>query len=158
MTFRNSRCFFFFFLPFIENGIFWSVAGRTYRVTATLGYCQQVFLDHSNSVGFGVCRHDVSPDGAVPQLVFPSVSVPFFLSLFFFWTGTFIGKKTLRWMGGPITLPSESESLTDLLSPSRVTGQHHHTWVSHGHRGPELRPKCLHRDTSPVFTTHNPVL
>ena len=57
----------------------WSVAGQTSPGTATLGPSLQAPLGHSNSVGFGVCRHDVSPGGAVPWLAFPSISVPFFV-------------------------------------------------------------------------------
>jgi hypothetical protein len=44
----------------------WSVSGQTYPGTTTLGSCPQAPLDPSNSAGFGVCRHDVSPSGAVP--------------------------------------------------------------------------------------------
>ena len=72
----------------------WSVAGLTSPEIATLGSCLQVPLDHGNSVGFGVCRHDVSPGGTIPQLSLPSVSVPFLLSQFFHWTGTFLGLKS----------------------------------------------------------------
>jgi hypothetical protein len=36
-----------------------------------------------------------------PQIAFHSGSAPF-LSLLFFWTGTFLSKKILRWVGGPI--------------------------------------------------------
>ena len=59
--------------------LLWSVADQTSPGAATLGYCSPAPLDHSNSVGFGVCRHDVSPGGAVPWLAFPSISVPFFV-------------------------------------------------------------------------------
>ena len=45
--------------------------------TVTIGSCPQVPLDHPNNVGFGNCRHYVSPGGAVPQLALPSVSVPY---------------------------------------------------------------------------------
>ena len=69
--------------------LYWSVAGQTSPGTATLGPCSLASFDHSNSVGLGVCRHDVYPGGAVPWLALLSVSVPF-LSLFFLWTGTFL--------------------------------------------------------------------
>ena len=59
--------------------LLWSVAGRTSPGTATFGSCLQAPLDHSNSVGIGVYRHDVSPGGAVFRLAFLSVSVPFFV-------------------------------------------------------------------------------
>lgn len=36
-------------------------------------------LDYGNSVVFGVCRHDVSPGGAILQTALPSVFVPFFV-------------------------------------------------------------------------------
>jgi len=48
------------------------------RITK-LGSCQRAPLDHCNSVGFGVCTHDVSSGGAVLQLALPSVSVPVFV-------------------------------------------------------------------------------
>ena len=46
--------------------LLWSVAGRTSQGAATPGSCQQVPLDHSNSVRFGVCRQDGSPSEAIP--------------------------------------------------------------------------------------------
>ena len=56
--------------------LLWSVAAWTSPGTATLGSSSQAPLNHS--FGFGVCRHGVSPGGAIPWLVLPSVSVPFF--------------------------------------------------------------------------------
>jgi hypothetical protein len=50
---------------------------------------------HSNSVGFGGYKHDVSPGGAVPSWPFLQ-SLFHFLSQFFLWTETFLGQKTLR--------------------------------------------------------------
>jgi len=47
--------------------LLWSVAGQPSSGTATLGSCQPAPLDHGNSVGFGDCRHDGSPGGAVPS-------------------------------------------------------------------------------------------
>ena len=67
-----------------------SVAGQTSPVNTSLGSCQQVPLDHGNSVWFGVCRHDRSPGGAVPGWAFFSLC-SIFLSLLFLWTGTFLG-------------------------------------------------------------------
>ena len=52
----------------------WSVAVQTFPGSATLG---SLPLDHNNSVGFGVCTHDVSPGGTDPWLTLPSVSAPF---------------------------------------------------------------------------------
>jgi hypothetical protein len=45
----------------------WSVAGQTSPGTATLGSCLQESLDHGNSIGFGVCKHGLSPGGAFPS-------------------------------------------------------------------------------------------
>jgi len=74
----------------------WCVAGGTYQGTATPGSCQQVPLDHSNSVGFGVCRHGGYPSGG-----------PFLQSLHDFFPvfpleRNISGLKTLRWVGVPI--------------------------------------------------------
>jgi hypothetical protein len=44
----------------------WSVAGQIAQGAATLGFFQQMPLDHGNNVGFGVCRHGVSSGGAIP--------------------------------------------------------------------------------------------
>jgi hypothetical protein len=58
----------------------WSVADWTSTRIATLGSGQHVPLDHGNSVGFDVCRHDGSPGGAVSVW-------PFLQSLFLFFGG-----------------------------------------------------------------------
>ena len=58
----------------------WSVAGRTSQGTTTLGCCQQEPLDHGNSVGFAICKHDVSPGEAVPSWHF-LWSLPIFVSI-----------------------------------------------------------------------------
>jgi hypothetical protein len=55
----------------------WSVGSQTFSGTAMLGSCPPVPLDHSNSVGFAVCRY-VSTGGNISRLSLPSVSVPFF--------------------------------------------------------------------------------
>jgi hypothetical protein len=47
----------------------WSVAGQTSQGTTTLGSCPQAPLDHSNNVGFGVCRRDIPAGGAVPTFL-----------------------------------------------------------------------------------------
>ena len=47
---------------------------------------QEASLDYSNSVGFGVCRQDSSPGGAVPRWPFLQ-SLLHYLSSFFLWTG-----------------------------------------------------------------------
>jgi hypothetical protein len=52
------------------------------------------------SFGFGVCRHDVSPGGANPQLAVPSVSVPYFVPALPLDRNIFGLKRTLRWFGG----------------------------------------------------------
>jgi hypothetical protein len=57
----------------------WSVAGWTSPTTAKLGSCPQAPFDQGNSFGFVICRHDVFPDGAIPRLALPSVSVPHFV-------------------------------------------------------------------------------
>jgi hypothetical protein len=67
----------------------WSVAGRASQGTAIPGSSQQAPLGNSKSVGFGVCRQDGSLGGAVTDG--PSFSLFHFLSLSFFWTGTFLG-------------------------------------------------------------------
>ena len=59
----------------------WSISGCTSPGTATLGSCLQAPLNHDNSVGFGVCKHDVSSGGDILQLSLPSVSLPFFVSV-----------------------------------------------------------------------------
>ena len=53
-----------------------SVAGWTSPETATLSFCPQAPLGHSNSVGFGVCRHDVSSGGAILSWPFSLCSSP----------------------------------------------------------------------------------
>jgi hypothetical protein len=53
----------------------WSVAGRTSQGIAIAGSSQQVPLDHSNSVEFGVCRHDVFLGEAVPAWPFSLCSI-----------------------------------------------------------------------------------
>ena len=84
--------------------VHWSISGQTSQGSTTLGSFQQVPLDHSNSVGFGVCRHDVSPGGAVCMW-------PFLQSLFHFFVPVLpldrniSGLKTLRWVGGLIYGP-----------------------------------------------------
>jgi hypothetical protein len=68
----------------------WLVAGQTSLGTAILGPSLQAPLDHSNSIGFGVCNNDVFPGGLFP--IGPSFSLcSIFLSIFFLWTGTFLG-------------------------------------------------------------------
>ena len=67
----------------------WSVAIQTSQGTATPVSCQQVPLDHSNSVGFAVCRHDGSPGGAVPSWPFLRFSVVFFCPCSSFWVINF---------------------------------------------------------------------
>jgi hypothetical protein len=44
-----------------------SVSWRAFQGTAKPGSCQQAPLGNSNSVGFGICRLDRSPGGAVPR-------------------------------------------------------------------------------------------
>lgn len=94
--------------------LYWSVAGQTSSIP---GSSHQVPLDHGNCVGLGVCRHDGSPDGAVP-------SWPFLQSLFhfLFWTGTFL--KNLRWVGDPIFQPGavlmHMRWCQQILSPSSL--------------------------------------
>lgn len=56
----------------------WSAAGHISQGTTTLGSCQQEPLDHSNSMGFGVCRHDGSPGGAIPGWLFLQFLFHFF--------------------------------------------------------------------------------
>ena len=75
----------------------WSVAGQTSQRVATPGSCQQAPLGNDNSVGFGVCRQDVSPGGAA----LPSVSAPYFGPIFPL-DKNISGLKTLRWVCCPI--------------------------------------------------------
>jgi hypothetical protein len=44
----------------------WSGADQTTPGSATLGSRPQAPLDHTNRVGLGICRYDVSPGGALP--------------------------------------------------------------------------------------------
>ena len=87
--------------------LLWSVADQTSPGAATLGYCSPAPLDHSNSVGFGVCRHDVSPGGAIPGWPFLHLFHIFVPVLPLDWNIS--GKKTnkqtnkpWRWVGGLI--------------------------------------------------------
>jgi hypothetical protein len=77
----------------------WSVAGQTSQEAATPGLCQQAPLDHSNSVRFGICRQDGSPDEAVPGWPFLQSQLHF-LSCFSL-DRNISGLKILRWVGTP---------------------------------------------------------
>lgn len=59
-----------------HSHLHWSVAGQSSPGTATLGSCLQAHLDHGNSVGFGVCRHDLSSGGAILSWPFSLCSSP----------------------------------------------------------------------------------
>ena len=92
----------------------WSVAGWTSQGTGIVGSCQQVRLDHSNSVGVGVCRWDC------PQLTPPSVSVPFFVPVLPL-NRNISGLKTLRWVGVPIPPPRGCAYLQEVVSTGSIS-------------------------------------
>jgi hypothetical protein len=48
----------------------WSVAGQTSQGNTSLSSGQQMPVDPCNNVGFGICRHDGSPGGAVAKWYF----------------------------------------------------------------------------------------
>ena len=71
--------------------LYWLGAGRTSQGTAIPGSCQQVLLCISNSMGVWCLLMGWIPRWGGVWMVFPSGSVPFFLSLSSLWIGIFLG-------------------------------------------------------------------
>ena len=81
--------------------LYWSGASRSSHETAISGSCQQAFLGISNSVGVWCLQMGQISRWSDLRMVFPSASVPFFLSLFQF-NSNISGIEFLRWVGGTI--------------------------------------------------------
>jgi hypothetical protein len=70
--------------------LYWSVSGRNSKGILTLGSCQQVPLDNSNTVRVWCLQTGCIPRRSSHWMALLSVCAPF-LSLSFLWTGTFLG-------------------------------------------------------------------
>jgi hypothetical protein len=78
-----------------------SDAGKASQGTAIPGYCQQVLLGISNSVGVRCLQMGWIPRWINLWIAFPSVSVPFFVPVFHLDRNIY-GLKILRSIGGSI--------------------------------------------------------
>ena len=96
-----------------------SIADQISQETGTLGSCQKGPLDHGNSVGFGICRHDGCPRWGSPCLTLPSVLVPFFVPVHPL-DRNISRLKTVRWEGSPIPQPRGCAYLLEVKSTGSI--------------------------------------